>query len=109
LSCGDQGVGGVVLPPFCGFASVVAGGIVPVPVVVVVSVVAGGIAVDISADVLPVSLAGIVPVLSAGAAAGAVVSVAADPSAAFSARLQAVRIRSAAAVARIFFMFVSRS
>jgi hypothetical protein len=88
-----QGVGGVVLPPFCWFASVVAGGMVPVPVsvpvvgivpvvsvpvVVVVSVVAGGIVVDMSADVLPVSLAGIVPVFSAGAAAGAVVSVAAD-------------------------------
>lgn len=86
-----------MLPLFCWFASVFVGGVVPepvsvpvagivpvvsVPVVVVVSLVAGGM-VDMSADVLVVSVAGIVPVVSvAGAAAGAVVSVVADWSAA---------------------------
>jgi hypothetical protein len=128
----DRGYGvGGVLVPFCWFASVPVVVPVPVPVVsvpvvpVVVPVVSVPVAVpvvpvvpvmsvpvagvDMSADVLApvVSVAGIVPVVSA---AGVAVSapVVADWSAVWS-RLQAVRASSVTAIARVFFIVVSRS
>jgi hypothetical protein len=109
---------------FFGVVSVLVGGVVPVPVSVlagvgvpivsvgvVVASVAGGGMLDMSPDVLPVSGVAVVAVASVDSVvdAGVVVSGVDAGSDAVSVRLQAVRISSAAAVARIFFMMCARS